>query len=194
LFIDNLIEGDGMEVIEVLQRRVSAPRLGLPAPSMAQRDAILKAAVRAADHGHLRPWRFLFVEGEGLERLGELFVSASGGADSLTLEEQDRFRAMPKRAPLMCIAIAKCQQHPKVPEIEQLISAGAATQNLITAAFALGVGAVWRTGDLAYNDQVKLGLGLQEGEAIVGFIYLGTPTKALGEPREIELEDYFSYW
>ena len=183
-----------MNVIDVLQRRVSAPRLGLPAPTMGQREALLKAAVRAADHGHLRPWRFLFVEGKGLERLGELFVTASGGADTLTQEQQDRFMAMPQRAPLICIVIANCQEHPKVPKIEQLISAGAAAQNLITAAFALDIGAVWRTGDLAYNGELKQGLGLGDMEEVIGFIYLGTPTKALGEPREIALADYFSYW
>jgi nitroreductase len=184
-----------MDAIEALQQRVSAPRLGLPAPTQAQREAMLKAAMRAADHGNLRPWRFLFVEGEGLDQLGESFLKAAqAGNKELTEPEAERFLAMPKRAPLICIVIAKCQEHPKVPQLEQLISAGAAAQNLINAAFALGVGAVWRTGDMAYDALVKTDLGLTSGEEIVGFIYLGTPLKPLGSPRAAQLEEFFSDW
>ena len=184
-----------MNALEVLQQRVSAPRLGLPAPTQAQREAMLKAAMRAADHGNLRPWRFLFVEEAGLDRLGEVFLrAAQANNQELTEVEAERFLAMPKRAPLICIVIAKCQSHPKVPQIEQLISAGAAAQNLLNAAFALGVGAVWRTGDLAYDARVKAELGLEIEEEVVGFIYLGTPLKPLGSPREVELRDFFSPW
>jgi len=184
-----------MNAIDVLQQRVSAPRLGLPAPTQVQREAMLKAAMRAADHGLLRPWHFLFVEGEGLDRLGDLFVGAAKAKnEALTSTEIERLKEMPKRAPLICIVIARCQDHPKVPVIEQLISAGAAAQNLITAAFALNIGAVWRTGEMAYSAQVKKGLGLTGGEEIVGFIYLGTPLRPIGSPREMVLKDFFSAW
>lgn len=184
-----------MDALTVLQQRVSVSRLDAPAPTKAQRDALLLAAVRAADHGNLKPWRFLFIEGEGLKRLGELFVRvALANKPESSAAELERFKNMPKRAPMIAVAIAVCQEHPKVPIIEQVISAGAATQNLITAAYALGLGAMWRTGEMAYDQQVMAELGLSQHEKIVGFIYLGTPIAPLGVAKLSRPEDFFSIW
>lgn len=184
-----------MDAITALHQRVSTPRLTAPAPTPEQLNELFKAAIRAADHGNMRPWRFFIVEGEGLTRLGELFASAATAKNpEITPAELERCHAMPKRAPMIIIAIAKCQPNPKVPEIEQVIAAGAATQNLLNAAFATGVGAVWRTGDMAYDPLVKKGLGLGEGEDVIGFIYVGTPTVPPHAPREQNPADFFSAW
>lgn len=184
-----------MDAIAALHGRVSTPRLTAPAPTSAQLDVLFKAALRAADHGNMRPWRFLIVEGDGLLRLGELFARvATAKNPQITQPELDRCHAMPQRAPMIIVSIAKCQSNPKVPQVEQIIAAGAATQNLLNAAFATGVGAVWRTGDMAYDPAVKEGLGLGEGEEIIGFIYVGTPTVPPHEPREQNPSDFFSVW
>ncbi len=95
---------------------------------------------------------------------------------------------------MIITCIAKCQENPKVPRIEQIISAGAATQNLINAAFALGLGAVWRTGDMAYDPQIKKALGLAPNEEIIGYVYIGTPSVPVHLPREQNPEEFFSYW
>jgi nitroreductase len=184
-----------MDALVALQQRVSSPRLTAPAPTREQLHHLFKAALRAADHGNMRPWRFLIIEGEKLVELGQVFarVAQSAKAD-ITEPELERFKAMPLRAPMVITCIAKCQDNPKVPRIEQIISAGAATQNLINAAFALGLGAVWRTGDLAYNPQIKAALGMEPNEEIVGFVYIGTPSVPVHSPREQNLEDFFSYW
>jgi nitroreductase len=184
-----------MDAIEALHQRVSTPRLVAPAPTRDQLKVLFKAAIRAADHGNLRPWRFLIVEEQGLVRLGEVFAEAATIKNpDITQSELDRCHALPQRAPMIVIAIAKYQPNPKVPQVEQIIAAGAATQNLINAAFATGVGAVWRTGDMAYDPVVKQALGLAEGEEIVGFIYLGTPTVPPHAPREQNPDDFFSVW
>lgn len=184
-----------MDAITALHQRVSTPRLTTPAPTSEQLNLLFKAALRAADHGNMRPWRFLIVEAEGLVRLGELFARVASVENAgITQAELDRFRAMPQRAPMIIVSIAKCQPNPKVPQIEQIIAAGAATQNLLNAAFAINVGAVWRTGDMAYNPAVKEGLGLVEGEEIIGFIYLGTPTVPVHAPREQNPSNFFSLW
>jgi nitroreductase len=184
-----------MDAIEALHRRVSTPRLTAPAPTPEQLEVLFKAAIRAADHGNLRPWRFLVVEGQGLTRLGEVFAQAATAKNpDITQPEIDRCHAMPQRAPLIVVTIARCQPNAKVPQVEQIIAAGAATQNLINAAFAISVGAVWRTGDMAYDPTVKQALGLVEGEEIVGFIYLGTPTVPPHAPREQNPGDFFSAW
>ena len=92
------------------------------------------------------------------------------------------------------VVIASPKENPKVPEIEQWLSAGAAAQNMITAAYAQGVGAVWRTGDYAYDPSVMAGLGLSDAERIIGFLYLGTVQIAPPEAPETAIDDYFQSW
>lgn len=184
-----------MEAIDLLLNRVSCGKLTFPAPTAEQRVLMYKAAMRAADHGNLQPWRFLEIEGEGLKALGDLYVQAARVDDPELSEAQaDRFRKMPLRAPLVLAAIAKHIEHPKVPPVEQVIAAGAATQNLINAAFALGVGAYWRSGAMVESPVVKDGLGLQGGEVLIGFIYLGTPAVPLKAVPSPEVADFFLPW
>jgi nitroreductase len=184
-----------MDAIAALHQRVSVTKLTIPAPDNVQLNTLFKAALRAADHGNLRPWRFLVIQEQGLVRLGELFAQvAKSNKPDITESELDRFKSMPLRAPMIITAIAKCQDSPKVPRIEQVISAGAATQNLINAAYALGLGAVWRTGDMAYDPQVKEALGLSTNEELIGYIYIGTPSVPIHLPREQNPEEFFSLW
>ncbi len=128
----------------------------------------------AADHGLLRPWRFLTIQGESLHRLGNLFAAvAEHDNPEMNPNELDKVRRKPLRAPLIVVVISSPREHPKVPVFEQDLSAAAATQNMLVAAFAQGLGAMWRTGSMAYHPQVKQGLGLQTDEKIIGFLYLG---------------------
>lgn len=188
-----------MDAITALHQRVSQSKLLAPAPDAGQLDVLIRAATRAADHGNLQPWRFLVIEAEGLTKLGELFsrVAATKKAD-ISQTELDRFKSMPLRAPMIIVAIAKCQAHPKVPQVEQLIAAGAAAQNLINASFALGLGAIWRTGEMAYDDDIKQALGLITNETlneqIVGFIYIGTAASSAHIPRELNPREFFTTW
>ncbi|RYZ80091.1 MAG: hypothetical protein EOO68_37895 [Moraxellaceae bacterium] len=101
---------------------------------------------------------------------------------------------MPFRAPMIIVAIAKCQDHPKVPRHEQVLACGAATQNMLNALFALGYGAIWRTGDLAYDEHVKQSLGLEALEEVIGFIYVGTPAKDIPPPPDVDAESIFAVW
>ncbi|HLS97908.1 MAG: nitroreductase family protein [Porticoccaceae bacterium] len=181
--------------IDVLINRVSCGLLTGPAPSGEALTLIQRAALRAADHRQLRPWRFLQVEGEGLVRLGELFLAAKlGDNPELSPEDAARTRGLPLRAPLVIVAIARCVHDPKVPEVEQLLSAGATVQNMLNAAHALGVGAMWRTGDLASHPRVRDGLGLAANETIIGFLYLGTPQGTLREAPRLDPETFFKTW
>lgn len=183
-----------MDAIDMLLQRVSVAKVTEPGPTPEQCRILVSAALRAADHGSLQPWRFLFIEGAGRERLGDLFVQAASAGQPLSDAAQERFRAMPLRAPTLVVAIARCQDHPKVPHSEQAYAAAAAVQNLINAAYALGLGAIWRTGELAYNVQVAQGLGLQVGESIMGFVYLGAPINSPELPKSSPPEAFFQYW
>lgn len=165
-----------MEALEALHTRASVAALDDPAPSEDQLTAMLKAASRAPDHGLMRPWRFLVIRGEARHRLGEVMVEAARLREpGITVEFLDRERNKPLRAPLLVVIAAKPRERRGVPEIEQLLAAGAAAENIMLAAHAFGFGAMWRTGDAAYDERIKAALGLEPGDAIVGFLYIGTP-------------------
>ena len=184
-----------MDALRALHGRVSCPKLIDPAPSGEVLENIQKAAFRAADHARMRPWRFLIIDGEGRKQLGQLFIAAQEAqGETLTDKQKERIASKPLRAPMIIVVVVSPKENPKVPEVEQIISAGAAAQNMITAAFAQGVGAIWRTGDIAYNRTVMDGLALSENEKIVGFLYLGAmPVEGL-EPPELVIDDHFQNW
>jgi len=165
-----------MEAYEALITRVSPSELADPAPDEAAEAKILAAALRAPDHGRLKPWRFLSIRGEGRNRLGEVMAEALKRRDPSVAENLlEKEKQKPLRAPLIIVAVAHILDHPKIPAVEQLLSAGAAAQNIMLAAHALGFGAMWKTGEVAYDKGVKDALGLAPADEIVGFLYIGTP-------------------
>jgi nitroreductase len=165
-----------MEAYEALVTRVSATKVGEPAPNEAEESKIIAAAQRAPDHGRLRPSRFLSIRGEARLRFGEILADALERRDPrATPELVERERQKPLRAPLILVVAARVVPNAKIPAVEQLLSAGAAAQNIMIACHALGFNALWKTGDAAYDDGVKEALGFEASDAIVGFLYIGTP-------------------
>lgn len=163
-------------VTDFLIQRNSSAKLTSPAPDSGLLNTLFQTAFRAPDHGLLRPWRYLVIEGDGLERLGELFLeSALTASPDLPQAQRDKFRKMPLRAPMVIVAIASIEADVKIPEIEQVMSAGVGVGYLLLSLQAEGYGGMWRTGPLAYNVDVAKGLGLTDQEKIVGFLYVGTP-------------------
>lgn len=164
-----------MNAIELLLERQSDARLISPGPTEEQLDVIRKAALKVPDHGALAPWQFIEVSDSGLDTLGSWFLEAAKteNQDERTIE---RAATLPHRAPLVIIAIAKTQpDHAKVPWLEQVESAACATFAMQQAAFAQGLGAVWRTGHFATSPTIKAKLGLEKHDEIVGYLYIGTP-------------------
>ena len=180
-----------MDALTALQTRTATPRLVEPAPSGADLDAIIKAGLRAPDHGMLRPWRFLLVEGKMRAKLGELFVDA---LQPQTQEQKDKLLAAPLRAPLVIICVATIKEHPKVPPVEQIASMAAAIQNMSVAIHALGYGSIWRTGPVSQSNAVKHALGFSDRDEIVGFLYVGTPTFTDRPVPEHDQGVYVQHW
>lgn len=179
-------------ITRALLDRSSEPRLKAPAPPQDVLELALSCAGRAPDHGLLRPWRYLVVEGEGLEKLGELFES-SASADA-TDAQREKLRKAPLRAPMVLVAIASPTEHPKVPAYEQEYAVAASAAYLVLALQAEGYGAMWRSGEVSDNDQVCRGLGLADHESIVGFIYVGTvDSEKPSVPRQ-EVSEFVSRW
>jgi nitroreductase len=154
-----------------------------PGPSRKQLDQILGAGARVPDHGKLFPWRFVVFEGDGRARMGTLLARlvAEDGANEKTVAlERARFL----RAPVVVGVISRVQPGIKIPEWEQMLSAGAVCQTMLIAAHAFGYVANWLTEWCAYDARVASALGLQAGERIAGFVYIGTSAVRLEErPR-----------
>lgn len=183
-----------MQSIEALLRRYSARDLAEPAPDEAALGLILEAATRAPDHGRLRPWRFIVIGPEERAGFGELLAShLRRSKPGATEESLERERRKAFRAPLIIVAAAIIQEG-KIPPIEQILSAGAAVQNMLHAAFALGFNAVWKTGGPAYDDDVKRSLGLAPKDAIVGFLYVGTDTSGPGQLSRPDWRQFVQRW
>ncbi|MGH8287461.1 MAG: nitroreductase family protein [Steroidobacteraceae bacterium] len=185
-----------MQAIDALLKRRSAKTLTDPAPDDGALELLLESAARAPDHGRLRPWRFIVIRGAARERLGGLMADQllrtqpAASAESLQRERQKALRA-----PLIIVVAAISNASAKVPAVEQILSAGAAAQNIMLAATALGFGAMWKTGGAAYDPMVKVALGLEAKDAIVGFLYLGTAAAdAVSPPARAQWQDKVSYW
>ncbi len=185
-----------MQTIDALLNRRSAKALTDPAPDEAALELMLECAARAPDHGRLRPWRFIVIRGAARERLGELLAAQLRRKQpAASAEALQRERQKPLRAPLIVAVAAVCEPAARIPAIEQILAAGAAAQNLMLAASALGFGAMWKTGDAAYDDAVKAALGLESADSIVGFLYLGTAAAdAVPPPARGQWQDRVSYW
>ena len=177
-----------MTSLELLLNRHSCGKLAAPAPKGEVLENIYRAGLKAPDHGMLRPWRFIEVQGRSLDHLSDIFVQAAQANDG----NINKAQSMAHRAPLIIVAIACCQEHPKVPEIEQLLSAGCSVQAMQMAALAQGYNGIWRTGAMSYDPLVKQQLGLNENEHIVGFLYLGTPQSDAPAKKPYEIDDYVS--
>lgn len=175
----------------LLHRRSVPPRLlREPAPSAHQVKTILTAASRVPDHGRAVPWRFIVIRREGAERLGRL-ISATYFADHPEAPEgvleTERGRLL--RAPLVIAVVSSAHDHPKAPEWEQHLSAGAAAMNLVIAVNALGFASNWHTEWYAYDRRFTSELGLKPHERIAGFVHIGTATEQPAERPRPSLAD-----
>jgi nitroreductase len=179
-----------MDAIEALNTRVTAKTYGADAPTKEHLAVALQAAVRAPDHGRLRPWRFMFLEGDQRRRFGELLAeSAKRRTPALSEGDLQRERAKAMRAPMIIIVICRVVPGTKVPAIEQILAAGAATQNILLALHSLGYAAAWKTGEAAYDPEVKKSLGLATDDHLIGFVYAGSRTDEApppGKPASVQ--------
>lgn len=166
---------DPLHVLDT-RRSVPSKQLGEPGPDHATLLRMLASAVRVPDHGKLVPFRFIRLQGEARHALGDLLAARTlhlqpDAADAVVEKDRARF----SHAPVIVTVVARLTPWHKVPEQEQLLTAGSVCFALLQAAQALGFGAQWLTGRMAYDDAVAATLGLSADERIAGFIHIGTP-------------------
>ncbi len=168
-------ESSGAVQALLSRRSVAALLLREPGPSAAEVEVAIDAALSGPDHGGLKPLRFVLIRGDARARLSELFVRRMLERDPATPPGKlDKARRMPLTAPLVIAVGARVLAQHKVPEIEQLLAAGAGVMNLLNAFHAQGYGAIWLTGGNAYDQQMVQALQFDAAERCLGFIYVGS--------------------
>jgi nitroreductase len=177
------------KLIEYLKTRRSMPAFQMkePGPSKEEIEEILTLATRVPDHGKLAPWRFIVMTGDARKRItGELAAIAKVDKPDLSEEmiqvEETRFL----RAPVVIAVVSRAGPHMKIPEWEQIMSAGAVCLNTVMAANALGYVSNWLTEWMAFDERAHRVLGVERGEKVAGFIHIGsTDFPVVERPRPV---------
>lgn len=185
------------EALDLLATRRSVPAIALvePGPSPEQLERILTAAARVPDHGKLAPWRFIVIEGEARAELGKRLADALREAEPDTSPPRIAAQASAfSQSALVVAVISRAGPHVKIPEWEQVLSAGAVCMNLSIAANALGYGAQWLTGWAAYHQSALKILGVGASEKVAGFIHIGTPAERLPDRPRPDLAEVVTRW
>ena len=176
--------------MEALRTRRSIGKLGGDVPDEVVRR-LIEAALWAPNHRLTEPWRFTVLRGRARERIGAAWAAVladetklSGDARAALLERE---AAKLLRAPVSIVVSVRTDADPVVAS-EDFAAAAAAVQNMLLAAWANGLGAIWRTGEMAYRKEMNAALGLAESDRIVAIVYLGRPAMdpPPARPRQLE--------
>jgi nitroreductase len=177
------------------RRSVGMAFLREPGPSAEELRMILTIGTRVPDHGKLTPWRLILIAGDDRakagDKLAEIAKAKNPGIEDVQLDLERR-QFLP--APLTIGVISTARPHPKIPEFEQLLSAGNVAFNIVNGAYALGFAAQWVTRWYAYDETAAQMLGAEAGERFVGFVHIGTPTATIEDRPRPALEDVVSSW
>jgi nitroreductase len=182
------LDSEGFGIAEAMigsRQNVSPRRLIEPGPTTKQLQALLSLAAAAPDHGLLTPWRFILVPNAQRHRLAEAFALALIDRDpGATLEQIESAREKAHRAPLLLLAVARLgRREPDTPALERMVSMGAAIQNILLGAHAMGFGAGLTSGQAMVSPRLHRLCRLAEGEAAVCCINIGTVTRHKASKR-----------
>jgi len=182
------------EVVSFLayRRSASASTLGAPGPDPAPLEGMLRLAARVPDHGKLAPWRFIVLEGADKDAFGSRLLALAHDRP----DPEKAIAALGKfnPAPLAVAVVSRVTPGHKVPEWEQVLSAGAASYNLLLAAQAMGFGANWITDWYSFDPGVAALLELEPNDRLAGFVYIGIPTAAPLERVRPDLSAVVKRW
>ena len=169
-----------MHVFDLIKRRRSVGKMNGERPTREEIELLLEAATHAPNHHNAQPWKFIVLAGNAREELGTVMATSLAKRLEETSSEKaqailNKERNKPLRSPVVIVVVAESPKQPKVKEIENIEAASAAVQNMLLTAEEMGLACMWRTGDAAYDPHVKQWFGLESGDQIVAFLYVGYP-------------------
>jgi len=170
------------------RRSGSAKAMTGPGPNAEELNKILMAAARVPDHGKLFPWRFIIFEGDARARFGDVLAECLKATEPVNGERLAMERGRFLRAPVVVGVVSRVREGIPIPAWEQELSAGAVCQSMLIATTALGYVANWLTEWPAFNPLVAERLGLEPGDRVAGFIYMGISATVLEERARPDLD------
>jgi nitroreductase len=182
-------------VLRAIRDRRSIGRVSEEMPAADLIRQVLEAGTWAPNHHLTEPWRFFVLTGEARQGLGEAMAAAAARlAPTPEAGERASQKAVgkPLRAPYV-IAVAAVPD-PNVPVVEEIAATAAAAQNMLLAAHALGLGAIWRSGELAFTPEVQEYLGLSERDQVLGFLYVGVPAMEPPQRERMSIDEVTAWW
>jgi nitroreductase len=191
-------EVEKMDTFDAIKTRRSIGKVKEePVPKM-YIEKIIEAAIYAPNHYMTEPWRFFVMMGVGRKKLGNILEEIARAENSSLEQEElerkaEKARNNPLRAPVIIAVGVEPSDKKNVVEIEEFAAVHSAVQNMLLTAHNLGLGAIWRTGAVAYHNKVKNFFGLSERGSIVGFVYIGYPDMDKKTPKKRGFES-FTVW
>jgi nitroreductase len=183
------------ETLDVLMTRQSAGPLVGPVPNDAELDTIFDIALRAPDHGRVRPSRYVVIRGEAVKSYADLLAEALKRREPGTTDEMaQRTRAKVADIPMVIVVGAKIKTDCPIPEVEQILSVGASSMNILNAIHAMGYSAKWVTGGGAYDPFVNEALGFKAPDRIVAIIFIGTDKMKMPVTPRPNRAEHVSEW
>ncbi|GCF06663.1 nitroreductase family protein [Dictyobacter arantiisoli] len=175
-------------ISEIIKQRRSIGKMTDQVPTRAQIELILEAATHAPNHHKAEPWKFFVLAGEARRELGSVMAQTLIARQKLKGQEVpqaviEKEQQKPMRSPIIIAVAAEHPTQNNVLQIENIEATAAAVQNMLLVAAELGLAAIWRTGDAAFDPAVKQWFGLVPEDEIVAFFYLGYPAS---QPMERE--------
>jgi nitroreductase len=169
-----------MHIFDIIKRRRSIGKMTSERPARHQLERLLEAATHAPNHHKAQPWKFIVLASNAREELGKVMALSLAGRIEETSSDKaqailNKERNKPLRSPVVIVVAAESPNQPNVMEIENIEATAAAVQNMLLTAEEMGLACMWRTGDAAYDPHVKQWLGLESGEHIIAFLYVGYP-------------------
>lgn len=180
----------------LLSRRSTVARMmDGPGPNDADLHNIMEAGMRVPDHGRLTPWRFIVIRGDARATIGNVIAASFKKDNPDAIDEQiEMEQERLTRAPVVVAVVSKVHKGHKIPEWEQVLSAGAACQTMLIAAQSMGYAAQWLTEWYAYDADVKVAVGVDADDEIAGFVFLGNEMADTKERARPEYDDIVSEW
>jgi nitroreductase len=170
-----------MDIIEAIEARRSIGVVRKDPVPREKIEQILESAIHAPNHKITEPWRFHVFTGKGRgefakarAEMARQMAEAEGEDEELAAGRISRERKKAFRSPVVIAVITKAGRD-EVETLENYGACCAAVQNMQLTAHALGLATMWRTGPVAYHEHMREFFGLEGGDRIAAYLYLGYP-------------------